>query len=412
MSSVYWQSVGPRWTCPRPDVLPATLDVAVLGAGLTGLSAALAMRAAGLSVVVVDRGRVGDGASGRNGGQVLTGLNPSYRELRRIGGADAPTWWAQGAAAVQDVAALVERHHIACDWHPGGHLAVAASPHRWRRLLADAALLAADGFRIGVLEGPAVAERVGGSGYVGALFDRASATVNPYRLTVGLADAALSAGALVVEQAPGTIEGSGSGWFRVQVGGRAITVQRVLVATNAFLPELVPTLAGHVRRVDSPMLATGPLPPALAGRLLPGRPAVFEESRRTAHFQMTPGGRLVFGSRLPDGTPATPAALGAVLRRVLPAVEGVPVEYYWQGPLAVSPAGLPTLGETPGGIRWVGGYGGHGVALAVRLGMAAGRWIATDRPPAWPEPRRHGGARATRNPRRRPPAPHSGETTR
>lgn len=409
--SVYWQA-GPRWTTPRPDVLPATFDVAVLGAGLTGLSAALAMGQKGLSVLVADRGRVGDGASGRNGGQVLTGLNPSYRELRRTEGASARRWWAEGAAAVGDVAALVERHHIACDWHRGGHLAVAASPHRWRRLLADAALLQADGFPIDVLGAGPLAGRLGWPGYVGALFDPASATVNPYRLTVGLAQAALDAGAVIVEEMPARIEAARAGTFLVRAGGVAIAAGRVLVATNAFLPQSVPALAGHVRRVDSAMLATAPLPAHLARRLLSGRPAVFEESRRTAHFQLTPDGRLVFGSRLPAGTPSSPAALGAVLRRLLPGLEGIPVEYFWHGPLAITAAGLPTLGETPHGVRWVGGYSGHGVGLAVRLGTAAGHWMANDRRPAWPDPPAVDRPTATAaGRRRRLPAPQTGGTT-
>ncbi|MDA8199332.1 MAG: FAD-binding oxidoreductase [Thermaerobacter sp.] len=410
--SVYWQA-GIRWTPPRPDALPATFDVAVLGAGLTGLAAALAMGNQGLSVLVVDRGRVGDGASGRNGGQVLTGLNPSYRELRRTGGASARSWWAEGAAAVADVAALVDRHHIACDWHPGGHLAVAASPRRWRRLLADAALLQADGFPLDVLDAGAVADRLGWPGYVGALFDPASATVNPYRLTVGVAQAALDAGAVIVEETASRIEAARSGTFLVRAGDAAVTVGRVLVATNAFLPRSVPGFAGHVRRVDSPMLATAPLPGAFVPRLLAGRPAVFEESRRTAHFQLTPDGRLVFGSRLPAGTPSSPATLGAVLRRLLPGLEGIPVDHFWHGPLAITATGLPILGETPRGVRWVGGYSGHGVALAVRLGTAAGRWMSNDRRPAWPEPFPVGQPTppATEGRRCRPPAPQTGETT-
>lgn len=385
--AVHWQSPG-LWAPPRGAPVPQRADAVVLGAGLTGLAAALAMSTAGLRVVVLERGRVGNGASGRNGGQVLTGLAPSYGEVSEAWGAQAPALWAQGAAAVRELAELVQRHHITCDWHQGGHLAVAASRRRWRALAADAERLDAAGLALQVLDAAETARRLGWPGYVGSLFDPRSATVNPYRLTVGLAQAAVQAGAAIIEQAPGAIEAAPGG-FRVRTGRVTVAAREVVVAANAFLPSALPPLAGRIRRVTSHMLATTPLPPEAAARLLLGRPAVYEESARAAHFQLTPDRRLVFGSRVP----AEGAGLGrgrglaAVLRHLIPEplLDGVAVDTCWAGPIALTPAGLPTLGQTPAGVRWVGAYSGHGVALSVRLGSAVGRWVATGELPAWPQ---------------------------
>ncbi len=383
---VYWQSAR-RWTPPPLATLPRRVDAAVLGAGLTGLAAALYMSTAGLSVVVLERGRVGDGASGRSGGQVLTGLSPSYGDLAAAWGADARSLWAEGAAAVEDVAKLVEHHHIECDWHRGGHLAVAAGATQWRALAADAERLAADGMGVEVLDASETAHRLGWASYLGSVLDPRSATVNPYRLTTGLAQVAVRAGAAIVEQAPGAVERSPGG-FRVRAGGVAIAAEQVVVATNAYLPTTLPHLRGRVQRVTSHMLATAPLPPAVADRLLRGRPALYEESARAAHLQKTPDGRLVFGSRLPAAAAhlGSGPALAAVLHDLIPdpLVNSLPIDSAWSGPIGHTQAGLPTLGQTPSGIRWVGAYNGHGVALAVRLGTAMGRWVATGERPVWP----------------------------
>ncbi|MGC8489820.1 MAG: FAD-dependent oxidoreductase, partial [Clostridia bacterium] len=129
---------------------------------------------------------------------------------------------------------------------------------------------------------------------------------------------------------------------------------------------------------------TAPIDPAALGGLLPGRPAVFEESERYTYFRRTHDGRLVFGGRaLSDGTDG-PEGVVRFLQSLIPQASRVDVPFYWTGPLGITGMGLPFWGETGGGTVYAGGYSGHGGALSVHLGLQLGRYLATGREPAWP----------------------------
>jgi len=386
---VVWQRDGIVGLQTPAESRPDRVDVAVFGGGLTGLSAALFLAEAGLSVLVVEARTAGDGASGRNGGQILTGVNPSFRELAREAGEHwARTLYREGDRAVEDVAELVARLKIACDFHRGGHLAVAVDGDRLDALEADRDAL---GGPLRMLDRAGVEMCLGFPGYVGGLYDPRSATANPYRLTLGIGRAAVTRGVHIVEHARGRLEPR-PGHFVVHGAGRPVRAERVLVATNAFLSETVPALKLRVRRVSGTVIATKPLPDAARARILPGRPAVFEESDRYAHFQRTADGRLVFGGRAHADASTGVDGVVRFLRTLIPELAGVTVSHAWTGPLGITASGLPTWGETGDGTLYVGGYSGHGVALSVRLGLELGRYLATGAEPDWPRmlPFRHG----------------------
>lgn len=384
-NNVFWEANVPGLT-PIRAPLPQRADVVVLGGGLTGLSAALGLAERGARVVVLECGQVSSGASGRNGGQVLTGVNPSFNRLvETLGIEGAAQLWGEGVLAVEDVATWIERYGIACGWHRGGHLAVATTNARSRQLHREAAALSKAGFSATWLDAQQVSEQLGLVGYRGGLFDPRSGTVNPYALTVGIAQAAVRCGAVILEETPGRVE-TGRGQLTVHGPGFALAAEHVLVATNAYLPEVVPTLRWRMHRVTGSMLATAPLDRSLASTLLVDRPAVFEESTRVAHFQRTPDDRIIFGGRVPpDTAPGDEAAgLTRLLHQVIPALREVPVDSFWQGPLALTASGLPAWGQTRDGLTWAGGYSGHGVALAVRLGRQLGDWLSGGAQPTWP----------------------------
>jgi glycine/D-amino acid oxidase-like deaminating enzyme len=290
---------------------------------------------------------------------------------------------------------LIRRYDIECDWHRGGHLALAPDGDTLIALSREADALAQAGFPGHLLNADAVRARLGFGAWPGGLYDPASGTANPYRLGMGLAMAAIAHGAVLVEGAPARIDpGQGPPYVvRTPVGN--VSASDVLVAANAWLGDLLPALRGRVKRVFGAVLATDPLPSALAQRLLPGRPAVFEESDRVLHFQKTADGRLVFGGRAAAATAATEEALPRLFREVVPDLGSADRHLtVWRGPLAIVADGLPRVGVTPRGIMWAGGYTGHGVALAVWLGREAARWMAegtkphwpSDLPPRWPRP--------------------------
>jgi gamma-glutamylputrescine oxidase len=381
--TVYWQEPhAVSWPSPP---LPEETDVVVVGGGLAGLAAAYELAARGARVVLLERSRLADGASGRNGGQVLTGFGPDYREVANRWGSDtASALWAEGCRAVDDVAALVRDGGIACDFHRGGHLAVAVNPNTLVRLEREAEALSAEGFPVQMLDASAVAARLGWAGYVGALFDPGSGTVNPYRLALGLAQRAARQGATVVEQAAAAIAVERPGRFTVQTPHGSVRATHVILAVNAGLPDVLPELVARIHPVVGHVMATSPLPPELLSSILPDRPAVFEESGRYVYFQRSADGRIVFGGRVDRQVSLSAAQqLYALMTEVAPPLRALKPAYVWQGPLAIAPDGLPRLARTSAGIVWVGGFSGHGVALAVRLGRQAARWVMGEEP-TWP----------------------------
>jgi gamma-glutamylputrescine oxidase len=154
----------------------------------------------------------------------------------------------------------------------------------------------------------------------------------------------------------------------------------VLVAANAWLADLVPTLAHRVQRVHGLMLSTPPLGAASAA-ILPGRAAVFEESERILYFQKTADGRFVWGAHVDAADPV--AELTALMHALVPATRGVEPSLVWQGALGITRDGLPRAGSDAPGLFWVGGYSGHGVALSTYLGHAMGVWMAGGPRPEW-----------------------------
>jgi gamma-glutamylputrescine oxidase len=382
-ATVYWQLPDPMVWPNSP--LPRDTDVVVVGGGLAGLAAACELAGEGMRVVLLERGRLADGASGRNGGQVLTGFGPNYGEVvGRWGPETAAALWAEGCRAVDDVADWAHRPGIACDFHRGGHLAVAADGKALAHLEREARALSTAGFAATILDARAVASHLGWPGYVGALFDPGSGTVNPYRLAIGLAQWAARQGALLMEQAPATVEPEQPGTFTIHTPHGAIRAAQVIVAANAGLPDTLPELAVRIHPVFGYVMATSPLPPDLASTILPGRPAVFEESARYVYFQRSTDGRIVFGGRVDrQAAPTAARQLHALMAEVAPPLHRLQPAYVWQGPLAIAPDGLPRLARTSSGVVWVGGFSGHGVALAVRLGRQAARWVMGQEP-TWP----------------------------
>lgn len=371
----FWQAgYPPQPTC---DPLPGRADAVVAGGGLSGLSAALALRHRGLSVVVLEAAYVGAGASGSNGGQVLTGFNLGLNELaERFGAATAQALWEETVAAVQTVEDLVRRYRIECDWHRGGHLEAAVDERDWIRLARERDRLQHMlGYSTELWDAERTAAEIGTPYYRGALYDPGCGSLNPYRLVQGLAAAARRAGAVVAE---------GVAFWGIEAGTRftirhsrgRIRAPVLILAGNAFLPRWRRAFRPWLVPITARIVATAALPAAWASRLLPRRPTVSDSKRPMYYFQKSGDGHLVFGG---GGRGAAADEFGLslhALREVFPMLADVAVPYRWRGPIALSRDTLPHLGLAPAGYYYVGGYSGHGVALAVRLGGLLGEWAA------------------------------------
>ena len=381
---------GPTWyeatghAAPHHPVLAGDqrADVAILGAGYTGLSAALALAQRGYRVALVEARTVGAGASGRNGGQLITGFNPPLTALAaRHGSATARALFRLAEDGKALLRERIAQHAIACDltW---GFVAAALKPRQLRALEAEAALLQRFGYdALAPWSRDQLGAVVRSARYIGGWFDGGSGHLHPLNYARGLARAATAAGARLFEHSPVLRLEPGARPVLATAAGR-LSAEAVLLCGNAHLvqdqPGLAPALTRRIMPVATAMMATAPL----GGRLrehLTRDIAVADANHILDYFRGTPDGRLLFGGLARyDGRPprAIAPALGRRLARVFPALAGVPVEHQWSGLVAITRDRLPYLGRLAPNILFALGYSGHGVILAGLAGVLLAEALA------------------------------------
>lgn len=367
---------------PRLPVVPRA-DVAIVGAGYTGLAAARRLAQAGASVVVIEREGIGWGASSRNGGQVLTGLRlDAPTLLSRYGERRARALYDAADASIAALERLVADERIDCDLRRTGHVVAAAKPSHFADFRAEQALLARTfDHRVELVSRAGQRAEIGSDLYHGVLVDERSLAVNPARLVLGLADAARRAGAHISPHtAVERVDRTGSRW-RVTTTGGVVDAGDLLVATNGYTTGAFPALRRRIVPIGSYIIATAPLGEDVANRILPKRRMAFDSKYFLYYFRIAADSRLLFGGRAefsrPDPGSARRAAriLREGLRRVFPDLAGLPIEYAWGGNAAFTRDELPRAGRLEDAY-YAAGYGGHGIALATHLGGLIARRMA------------------------------------
>lgn len=389
MPASLWAATAPPG--PPLERLTGSLstDVAVIGAGYTGLSTAFHLATAGIGCAVIDRHEPGWGASGRNGGQVLPGLRAQRAELRRIFGTEVGDRTYETVETAADfLYALVERHGIDCDLVSGGSIRLAHTERGMALLRESHAALAAEGVASRLLDADAVNREIGTRAYIGGRLDPRSGTLHPLKYARGLARAALGAGAAVYRDSPATaLRRAGERW-RVLTQEGEILASRVVIATNGHTDKLWPRLAQTLLPLNSFQIATAPLTESQRATILPGG-ACFSDTRRLILYaQRTRDHRLVLGGRA-SFTLADRAADYDVLRRVLaglfPQLHDTPIDYRWVGTLALTRDYLPHLHAPAPGLLIAVGFNGKGVAMTTLMGKILADHIrAPAAPPAYP----------------------------
>lgn len=370
-NALYLNQNGPE---PSWPVLagPKTVDVAIVGGGLTGLSTALHLAEAGVSVAVFEAHVPGWGASGRNGGQLNPGLkfDPSWFN-ERFGEDQARSIVAFGWSTVDATAALVDRLGIDCDLRRNGTLRAAASERDIagvRRTYDDMRAL---GMPVDWLEGEALAALTGHQHYPAALLDRRGGDIDPLKLVRGLAGSAARAGAEIFARSRASdLAEQGGGW-RFTANGHEVRAAKVLIACNGYADRLWPGLAEASVPVFSSVLASEPLPADLAARVMPGRQVLYESGLVTVYCRVDSAGRMVIGGRGPMRPSSDAASMGAVRRHaehLWPALASVEWDYAWNGRVSITPDHLPKLHAPRAGLLIAYGYNGRGVALSTALG--------------------------------------------
>lgn len=348
-------------------------DVAIIGGGFTGCSAALALAEVGASVALLEGRHIGWGASGRNGGQVIPGLKldpPALRE--KFGDKVGQVLVQQAGGAADLVFRLIETHQIRCSPQRHGWIQAAHSQKALETVISRARAWQAESAPVEILSKSALTERTRGLGYHGGLHDARAGTVQPLAYVRGLARAARASGAALYTASPVlSMIREGNRWI-VRTAQGLVRAASVIVATDAYSDQLVPGLEKTLIKVQSIQIATEPLPPHVA---LPGGECVSETRRLAFYFRRSPDGRVVFGGRGAMGdrqSKAMFASLVIAMQRILPGTRGARVDYRWSGQVGLTLDGLPRVHEPMPGVFIGLGYNGRGVAMATRMGF----WLA------------------------------------
>ena len=356
-------------------------DVCVVGAGLAGTSAALHLAQRGYRVVQLEAGALGDGASGRNGGQALVGLAVGQDSLARLSSpGDARRAWDLTVEALDLLHGLCGRHGIDCDWSPG-HLLLGLKARHDTELDALQAQLHELGYDGTVRVAHAdLHAHVASVRYRSALLDRRSGHLQPLKYLLGLSRAALQAGVTLHEHSRALSWSAGNdGQLIVRTATGQVRCSQLLLAGNATLGPLAPALSRRILGVGTYMVATEVLGPDRAAALLPGNAAAADMNWVLDYFRLSRDHRLLFGGRVSySGLDAHDSAR-ATQRRLLavfPQLRDVRIEHAWGGWLDITRNRAPDFGRLAPAVWYLQGFSGHGLALTGMAGKVAAEAMA------------------------------------
>jgi gamma-glutamylputrescine oxidase len=378
--SWYWASL-PTPPARQPLQGTAQCDVGVVGGGIAGLSTALHLVERGYSVRLLEAERIGWGASGRSGAQVIFGVASGQDKLDALlGPADARRVWDMSIEALVLLRELIAKHGIDCDYI-AGQLHAAIKPRQVTELRDwHADLTQRYGYHsVSLLDAAATRRIVASERYIGGLFDANSGHIQPLKYVRGLAAAAERTGVVLHEGSRVLRHERRDGQLRLVTAIGELTCSQVVYAGNAWLGSTVPQIARRIMPVGTYVVATEPLGEATARKLLPENTAVTDINWVLDYFRRSADHRLLFGGRVSySGLDPfnTAQATRARMLKVFPELHDARIEYSWGGYVDITLNRAPDFGRLESDVYYLQGFSGHGIALTGLAGKLVAEAIA------------------------------------
>ena len=355
LNESYYAASANAWETQVTCAGDARYDIAVIGGGFTGLSAALACAEKGLKVVLLEAETVGFGASGRNGGQLIPGLRWSMREIdAEFGRERAQAIFDLAYGAVGRVQDRIAMNEIQCDLK-AGHVEAAHKPADFDAMQRDAEYLASNfGWEAEIVQPKDLGQHVNGGGYHGGIFDRQGGHFHPLNYALGLAQAAKNAGVTIFENSPSRPDD--------------VNAEKFILATDTWTHNSDPDLGRYTIPIMNYNVATAPLPDA--DDLLPSDAAIADSRLVLNYFRLSADKRLIFGGG-EKYVQTPPRDIAGFVRKymveVFPSLASTPIDYAWGGPVGVTSNRLPHMGRK-GNVFYAHGFSGHGALVTTLAG--------------------------------------------
>lgn len=385
----YWLTTAQFPVTDPNQPLPEVVDVAIIGGGFTGLSAARTLAKRGARVAVLEAHTIGWGASSRNGGMVLTGMKLGVNELiAKYGRERTRAMYAASLASIDCVDEIVTEEKIDCDFSRCGHLEVACKQKHFDNYQRQAELIEVEfDHKLRVVPRSALAGEIGSTIYFGGMADEVSAGCNPAKYVAGLARGALNQGAKIYEHTRvASIERDsrqGERGWKLLTSRAPLWAHELLVGTSGYTGSATPALQKKLIPIGSFIITTEVLPTSLARELSPRNRMIYDSKNFLHYYRLTPDGRMLFGGRaafFPENQ-QTVRRSAEILQRdliqVYPQLTDVRVEYAWGGTLDFAFDIMPHAGQIDG-MYYALGYAGHGVAMATYQGQKIAELMAGD----------------------------------